>query len=79
MEKDEQALLLLTNRILLDYLSIKVSEGTYKRAAVEALVRFSEEEVIKAAPWLQEEVRQFAALTRERLAEEPSADDRSTS
>lgn len=75
MDKDAQALLLLTNRMFLDYLSIKVSEGTYKRAAVEALIRFSEDEVVKGAPWLEEEVRQFAALTRERLADEPAADD----
>lgn len=68
MDKDAQALLLLTNRLLLDYLSIKVSEGTYPRAAVESLISFSEEEVAKAAPWVEEEVRQFAELFRTRLA-----------
>ncbi len=68
MDKDAQALLLLTNRIMLDYLSIKVSEGTYRREAVEKLIAFSEEEVVKGAPWIEQEVRQFAALFRERLA-----------
>lgn len=75
MDKDEQALLLLTNRMLLDYLSIKVSEGTYQRAAVEALITFSENEVIKGAPWLAAEVRQFARLTRDRLADDPVPDN----
>ena len=68
MDKDAQALLLLTNRILLDYLSIKVSEGTYAREAVEKLISFSEAEVVKGAPWLESEIRQFADLFRNRLA-----------
>lgn len=71
MDKDAQALLLLTNRILLDYLSIKVSEGTYARETVEKLIAFSEEEVVKGAPWIEAEVRQFASLFRERLAPGP--------
>jgi hypothetical protein len=71
MEKDAQALLLLTHRILLDYLSIKVSEGTYSREAVEKLVAFSEAEVVKGAPWVESEVRQLAALFRDRLAPGP--------
>lgn len=73
MDKDAQALLLLTNRVLFDYLSIKVSEGTYKRAAIENLISFSADEVAKGAPWVEAEVRQFAALFQERLANEPSS------
>jgi hypothetical protein len=71
VDKEAQALLLLTNRVLLDYLSIKVSEGTYARRAVEQLISFSEEEVVRGAPWLEAEVRQFAILFRDRLAREP--------
>ncbi|HET9639455.1 MAG TPA: hypothetical protein VFP12_09640 [Allosphingosinicella sp.] len=74
MDKDTQALLLLTNRILLDYLSIKVSEGTYDRAAVEKLIAFSEKEVAKGAPWVEAEVRQFAQLFRDRLAPGPQTE-----
>jgi hypothetical protein len=70
MDKEAQALLLLTNRVLFDYLSIQVSEGSYRREAVERLISFSEEEVVKGAPALEDEVRQFAALFRERLAPE---------
>jgi hypothetical protein len=72
MDKDAQALLLLTNRILLDYLSLKVSDGSYDRAAVERLIAFSESEVVKGAPWLEAEVGQFAKLFRERLAPAPA-------
>lgn len=74
MDKDAEALLLLTNRVLFDYLSIKVSEGTYPRAAVEKLISFSEDEVVKGAPWLEAECRQFGALLRERLAPEPNGE-----
>ena len=79
MDKDSQALLLLTNRILLDYLSIKVSEGTYARSAVEKLISFSEDEVAKGAPWLEAEVRQFAALFRDRLAQGPGPEEQESS
>ena len=71
MDQDAQALLLLTNRILLDYLSIKVSDGSYDRGAVERLIAYSESEVVKGAPTLEAEVRQFAQLFRDRLAPGP--------
>jgi hypothetical protein len=77
VDKDAQALLLLTNRILLDYLSIKVSDGSYDRGAVEKLISFSESEVLRGAPWVEAEVRQFAQLFRDRLApgpDEPAGD-----
>lgn len=70
LEKDEQALLLFTNRLLMDWISISVDSGTISRSTVERLVDFSASQVVQGAPWLQTEVEGFAALTKDRL---PSA------
>jgi hypothetical protein len=70
--KDEQALLLFTNRLLLDWLSIAVDTGQVPRDVVERLIDFSTDQVIQGAPWLAEETRAFAELTKGRLPETPS-------
>jgi len=67
MEKDAQALLLFTNRLLMDLISITVDSGKVDREQMERLIAFSAKEVIKGAPWLDEEVRLFERLTIERL------------
>lgn len=67
LEKDEQALLLLTNRLLMDWMSISVDTGTIPRATVERLIDFSAAQVTQGAPWLKAEVDGFATLTKERL------------
>lgn len=67
MDKDEQALLLFTNRLLLDWISIAVDQGTVSRTNVENLIDFSTAQVLQGAPWLKVEAESFAALTKSRL------------
>ena len=67
LDKDEQSLLLLTNRLLLDWISIAVDSGHVDRGTVERLVDFSAKEVIRGAPWLDEETLKYAKLIKDRL------------
>lgn len=67
MTKDEQALLLFTNRLLLDWISIAVDTGQVPKELVERLIDFSTGQVIQGAPWLAEETTAFAELTKSRL------------
>ena len=71
MDKDAEALLLLTNRLLMDFLSVQVSTGVYKREGVTKLIDFSAQEVVRGSPHLQNQVGFFAELLKERLADEP--------
>lgn len=66
-DKDDQALLLWTNRLLLDWISIAVDSGQVSREFVEKLLDFSAEQVIQGAPHLAEQVHGFAELTKKRL------------
>lgn len=67
MDKDEQALLLFTNRLLLDWISIAVDSGTVSREQAAKLIDFSAGQVVQGAPWLAEETQAFADLTKSRL------------
>lgn len=71
MDKDAEALLLFTNRVLMDLISIGVDTGTLDKGDVTHLLAFSANEVIKGAPWLESEVRFFERLTLERLPSGP--------
>lgn len=67
MDKEEQALLLFTNRLLLDWISIAVDTGTMSREQAAKLIDFSAKQVVQGAPWLAEETQAFADLTKSRL------------
>ena len=67
MDKDEQAVLLLTNRLLMDWISITVDAGAMDRGFAERLIDFSAAEVVKGAPALSPEVATFAELFKSRL------------
>ncbi|WP_322965651.1 hypothetical protein [Sphingomonas fuzhouensis] len=67
MDKEEQALLLLTNRLLMDWISIAVDTGQMSREAVERLIEFSAGQVIQGAPWLEAETQAYAEMTKSRL------------
>ena len=67
MDLDEQALLLLTNRLLLDWISIAVDTGTAARSDVDRLIDFSAAQVVQGAPWLEEQTRSFADVFKARM------------
>lgn len=67
MDKDEQALLLFTNRLLLDWISIAVDRGEVTRTNVDKLIDFSAAQVVQGAPWLKSETEAFAAVTKSRM------------
>lgn len=74
LDRDEQALLLLTNRLLLDWISIAVDRGEVDRMLAERLIDFSASEVIKGAPSLADETSSFASLFKERMPPRPTSD-----
>jgi len=67
VNRDEQALLLLTNRLLLDWISIAVDKGDITRTFAESLIDFSAAEVVNGAPWTEQETRAYAELFKARL------------
>ncbi len=67
MDEDSQAVLLLTNRLLLDWISVTVDLGLMKREVAERLIDFSATEVINGAPSLEEPTLRFAELFKARL------------
>jgi len=67
LDEDTQAVLLLTNRLLLDWISIAVDTGAMERSFAERLIDFSAAEVIKGAPGLEEQTIRFAELFKSRL------------
>jgi hypothetical protein len=71
MDKEEQALLLFTNRLLVDWISIAVDTGAVTRERAERLIDFSAGQVVQGAPWLAEETQAFSALTKARLPDDP--------
>lgn len=75
LDKDEQALLLLTNRLLLDWISIAVDNGTCSREFAQRLIDFSAAQVVQGAPWVAEETHQFAKVFKERLPAGPNVEE----
>ncbi len=69
LDKDEQALVLLTNRLLLDWLSLTVDSGAMTRETARSLIDFSAKEVVKGAPWVAAETTALAKLIKDRLPE----------
>jgi hypothetical protein len=73
LDKEEQAALLLTNRLLLDWLSLSVDSGGISREMAEKLIDFSADEVVKGAPWIAVETHAFAQLFKDRLPQRPQS------
>jgi hypothetical protein len=71
MDDEAKALLLFTNRLLLDVLSIAVDSGRISRSELERIIDFSAREVVRGAPELQRLVDFYASLTKDRLPEKP--------
>lgn len=71
MDDEAQALLLFTNRLLLDVLSIAVDSGNISRADVEKIIDFSADQVVQGAPHLREPVELYVSLTKSRLPAKP--------
>lgn len=67
IDPDTHAVLLLTNRLLLDWISIAVDTKQIDRKLAERLIDFSAAEVVKGAPALSEETLRFAQLFKDRL------------
>lgn len=68
---EDEALSLLTNRILLDYISLQVDAGRLPVEDAKQLVGFSANEVKRGAPWLSEKVDFFADVIKRRFDETP--------
>lgn len=71
MDDEAQALLLFTNRLLLDVLSIAVDTGKISRADLERIIDFSAGQVLQGAPHLREPVELYVSLTKGRLPARP--------
>ncbi len=56
----DEALTLLTNRILLDFISLQVDSGKMTVEEAKALIRFSATEVVRGGSEVAEEVNFFA-------------------
>ena len=72
--KEGQALSLLTNRLLLDYISLQVDAGHLPLESAKKLLRFSSAEVKRGAPWLSAQVDFFAEVIERRFDETPYSD-----
>jgi len=66
---EEEALTLLTNRILLDYISLQVDAGAMSVDQAKKLVEFSAVEVKRGAPRLEPSVDFFADIIKRRFDE----------
>lgn len=66
---EDEALLLLTNRILLDFISLQVDSGAMTVAQAKNLVSFSATEVKRGAPSLTDQVDFFSEVIRRRFDE----------
>ena len=65
---EDEALLLLTNRIVLDYISLQVDSGAFPLEEAKRLVRYSANEVKRGAPSLAGRVDFFADVFVDRFA-----------
>lgn len=65
--RQAEALALLTNRLLIDYLSLQVAEGKALLSGVKELIAFSATEVIRGAPAYETEVRDFERLLQSKF------------
>lgn len=67
--REVEALSLLTNRILMDYLSLQIESGQASLAGVKRLVGFSAAEVVRGSPGYEPEVRFFEKVMVDRFDE----------
>jgi hypothetical protein len=67
--REAEALNLLTNRILMDFLSLQIDAGSAALDGVKALVAFSAAEVVRGSPVLNTEVRYFERVMLNRFDE----------
>jgi hypothetical protein len=67
--REAEALNLLTNRILMDFLSLQIDAGSATLDGVKALVAFSAAEVVRGSPVLNTEVRYFERVMLNRFDE----------
>ena len=65
--REAEALNLLTNRILMDYLALQVDAGAATLNGVKRLIEFSAAEVLRGAPNYESEVRYFERVMTERF------------
>lgn len=57
--REAEALTLITNRILMDFLSLQVDSGQASLEGVKRLISFSADEVLRGSPGHEQEVRFF--------------------
>jgi hypothetical protein len=67
--RQAEAFALLTNRILLDYISLQIDSGKMTRKEAKQLTAFSAEQVVKGSPSLKPEVDFFRDVTLRRFDE----------
>lgn len=67
--REAEALNLLTNRILMDFLSLQIDSKAADLDAVKRLIAFSASEVVRGSPALEGETRFFEKVLVERFDE----------
>lgn len=67
--REVEALTLLTNRVLMDYLSLQVDGGKAALDGMKQLIAFSANEVIRGSNALEPEVRFFEKVLVNRFTE----------
>lgn len=65
--RQSEALTLLTNRLLMDYISLQIDSGRWSVEEAKALVRFSSQEVICGSSQLAPEVEFFRDILTQRI------------
>jgi len=65
--REAEALNLLTNRLLVDYLSLQIESGAASLEGVKTLVAFSAKEVVRGSPALNDETRYFEKVLIDRF------------
>lgn len=67
--RQAEALNLLTNRILMDFISLQVDSGQMPIEAAKSLLRFSANEVLRGSPALKPELDYFTDVMVHRFDE----------
>jgi hypothetical protein len=67
--RQSEALTLLTNRILMDFISLQVDAGKMSVEGAQSLMDFSATEVLRGSPGLEPEVEFFLGVLKRRFDE----------
>lgn len=67
--REAEALNLLTNRIVMDFLSLQIEAGNVSLAGVKQMIRFSATEVLKGSAGYEQEIRFFENVLVDRFDE----------